>query len=163
MLYVTCYITDVSQFRGLRVIYNTGFGLADWIYWHFIHITRDYRQYGAITDLRTLQFTFAHAQELSAFTSRILATGFQQSHCHFNSHMESSFHSQIPFLPLFCSYQFRRLDSIRFDSIPPLPSSYPGRLASRNSTYHFRLLFRTGEHFCITTVYGPRREHSLYC
>jgi hypothetical protein len=28
--------------------------------------------------------------------------------------MKSSFHSRIPFLPLFCNCQFRRLDSIQF-------------------------------------------------
>jgi hypothetical protein len=37
-----------------------------------------------------------------------------QSHCYFRSHMKSSFHSLIPFLPLFCSCQFQRLDSIQF-------------------------------------------------
>jgi hypothetical protein len=40
--------------------------------------------------------------------------------------MKPSFHSLIPFLPLFCNYQF--------SSIPLLPNSYPGTLASRNST-----------------------------
>jgi hypothetical protein len=36
------------------------------------------------------------------------------SHCNFKSSMKSSFHSLIPFLPLFCSCQFRRLDSAQF-------------------------------------------------
>jgi hypothetical protein len=40
--------------------------------------------------------------------------------------MKSSFHSLIPFLPLFCNRQL--------SSIPLLPSWYPGRLAPRNST-----------------------------
>jgi hypothetical protein len=44
-----------------------------------------------------------------------------------------------------------------------LPSSYPGRLASRNSTLLSRLLFCTAEHFLITTLHGPHRKHSLYC
>jgi hypothetical protein len=34
-------------------------------------------------------------------------------HCHLKSHMESSFHSLTPFLPLFCNCKFRRLDSIQ--------------------------------------------------
>jgi hypothetical protein len=42
--------------------------------------------------------------------------------------MKSSFHRLIPFLPLFCNCQL--------NSIPLLPSPYPGRLASRNSTLH---------------------------
>jgi hypothetical protein len=44
----------------------------------------------------------------------------------------TSFHSLIPILPLFCNCQFRRLDSIAL-----LPSPYPGRLASQNSTRLF--------------------------
>jgi hypothetical protein len=80
----------------------------------YIHTTQDYRQYSAITDLHTLQFTVTHALGFSAYTSRILAVEIQQSHCHFKSHMKSSFDSLIPFLPLFCSCQFRRLDSIQF-------------------------------------------------
>jgi hypothetical protein len=84
------------------------------------------------------------------------------------SHMKSSLHSLVHFLPLFSSCQFRRLNSI-----PLLPSSYPGRLASWNSTLHFRLLLYTrlllllGCVFwlCpfITPRHGPHRKHSLYC
>jgi hypothetical protein len=40
--------------------------------------------------------------------------------------MEPSLHSLIPFLPLLCSCQL--------SSVPLLPSLYPDRLASRNST-----------------------------
>jgi hypothetical protein len=94
----------------------TDFGLHDWIYCTlYIHTTRDYRQYSAIAILHNLQFTVPHALGFSVFTSRILATDLSQPHCHFNSHMKPSFHSLIPFLPLFCSYQFRRLDSIHFE------------------------------------------------
>jgi hypothetical protein len=50
--------------------------LDDWIYWHLIHSTWDYRQYSTITDLHTLQFTVTHTLGFSVFTSRILATGF---------------------------------------------------------------------------------------
>jgi hypothetical protein len=39
----------------------------------------------------------------------------------------------------------------------------PGRLASRNPTFHFQLLFCFTEHLLITTLNGPRRTHSLYC
>jgi hypothetical protein len=66
----------LSRFRGCYVTNKTGFGLDDWIYWHLIYITRDYRQYSAIADLHTLQFTVTHALEFSVFTSRILATDF---------------------------------------------------------------------------------------
>jgi hypothetical protein len=68
----------------------------------------------AIAILHTLRFAAAHALGFSVFTSLIQAKHYQQSHCHFKSHMKSSFHSLIPFLPLFCNCHFRRLDSIQF-------------------------------------------------
>jgi hypothetical protein len=104
----------------VRVTYKTGSGLNDWIYWHLIRSTRDYRQYSAIAVLHTLQFTVTHALGFSVFTSCILATDLSQSHCHFQSHTKSSFHSLTPFLPLFCSCQLNSF-----------PSSSLGRLASR--------------------------------
>jgi hypothetical protein len=51
--------------------YKTGFQLDDWIY---LFTTPDYRQYSAIADLHTLQFTVAHEIGFSVFTSRIQAT-----------------------------------------------------------------------------------------
>jgi hypothetical protein len=44
----------------------------------------------------------------------------------------------------------------RLNSIPLLQSSYPGRLASRNSTQFF-----STELFFITILHGPRRNQSL--
>jgi hypothetical protein len=61
--------------------------------------------------------------------------------------MKSSFRSLIPFLLLFCNW--------KLNSIPLLPSSYPGRLGSRNSTQFF-----WSELFFITTFHGPRRKHN---
>jgi hypothetical protein len=81
--------------------------------------------YRAIADLHTSQFTVTHALRFSVFTSRILETEFITV-CHFKPNRKPSFHSLIPFLPLFCNCQL--------NPIPLLPSSYPGRLASRNST-----------------------------
>jgi hypothetical protein len=83
----------------------------------------DYRQYSAIAGLNNFQLHTALG--FSIFTSCILATDLQQSHCHFKSHIKPSFHSPIRFSPVFCNCQL--------SSIPLLPSSYPGRLASRNS------------------------------
>jgi hypothetical protein len=87
-----------------------------WIGWLDLlaHNTRNYNQYSAIVDLHALQFTVTHALGFSVLTSRVPAEDLQQSHCHFKSHMKSSLHSLIPFLPLFCSCQFRTLDSIQF-------------------------------------------------
>jgi hypothetical protein len=60
-----------------------GVWIEYWIYWHLIYTTRNYRQYNAIADLDTLQFTIAHTLNFSVFTSRILATDLPQSHCNF--------------------------------------------------------------------------------
>jgi hypothetical protein len=128
-------------------------GFLDWMigFIDTLYTPLNYRQYSAIADLHALHFTVTHALGFSVFTSRILTTDLYQSHCHFKSHMEPSFHSLIPFSPLFCNCQFRRLNSI-----PLLPSSYPGRLASRNSTQFFTIEF-----FSITTLHRSRRKRSL--
>jgi hypothetical protein len=70
---------NIITCRGLCVTYKTGSELYDWIYYNlYIHITRDYRQYSAITDLHTFQFTVTHAPGFPVFTSRILATDLSQ-------------------------------------------------------------------------------------
>jgi hypothetical protein len=104
--------------------------------------------YNAISGLHTSRFTVTHALGFSVFTSRILSTDLLQYHCNFKSHTKSSFHSLIPFLPLFCNCQL--------SSVPLLPSSYPAWLASRNSTQFF-----STEIFFITILHGSRRKHSL--
>jgi hypothetical protein len=60
------------------------------------------------------------------FIRRIPATDLSLSRCYFTSYMKFSFHNLIPFLPLFCN--------CHLNSITLLTSSYPGRLASRNSS-----------------------------
>jgi hypothetical protein len=71
----------------------------------YFHTVRDYRHYGTITILLTLQFTAAHdALGLWVFTSHLLAMGLSQSHWHFKSHMKFSLHSLIPFLPLLLNH-----------------------------------------------------------
>jgi hypothetical protein len=99
----------------------------------------------------TLQFTVIHALGFSMFTSRILATELEVSHCHSKSHMKSSFHSPIPFLPLFCNCQFRRLDSIQF-----LFSQTHILVGWRLETQ-----FISTQFFLLTTLHGPCRKHSL--
>jgi hypothetical protein len=146
----TVIVKNIVTSRGLCVTYKTGYGLDAWTYWHLIHTqlgTTGY--YSAITDLRTLQFTITHALGFSVFASRILAMALWRSHCHFRSHKKSSFHSLTPCLQL-------PIPKTRLDSIPLLPSSYPGRLAPRNST-----LFFSNEPFFITTLHWRRRKHSL--
>jgi hypothetical protein len=74
---------------------------------------------------------YTHTLGFSVFISLILATDLSQPPSNFKSHMKCYLHSLIPFLPLLCIWQFRRLESF---STPLLPSPYPGRLAPRNFT-----------------------------
>jgi hypothetical protein len=120
-----------------------------------------------LTPYRVTQFGTAGNTELSLFyrlyssplhthydSQSSLVVSWQRIykpfHCHFKSHLKSSLRRQIHFLSLFCNCQFRSLDSILF------PSSYPGSLASRNSTQFFSI-----ELFFITTLHVSRRKHRL--
>jgi hypothetical protein len=59
------------------------------------------------------------------------------------------------------------IPNTRLNSIPLLPSSYPGRLASRNSTHHSTTTLSTTTYsndlLCpfITPRHGSRRKHNL--
>jgi hypothetical protein len=89
-------MNSVIVLSRVGVTNKTGFGLDDWIYCTlYIHT---FRVYSAIIILHTFQFNVAHTLGFSVFTSRVLATGFSQSHCNFKSHMKSSLQSPIPFL-----------------------------------------------------------------
>jgi hypothetical protein len=58
------------------------------------------------------------------------------TYCNFKPHVKSSWHSLIPFPSLILQLP---IPKTRINSIPLLPSSYPGRLASWNLTLHSRL------------------------
>jgi hypothetical protein len=66
--------------------------------------------------------------------------------------MKSSLHRLISFLPLFCNCEL--------NSLPLLPSSYPGRLASRNSSQFYAANASYGIVSC-NTLHGLGRKHSL--
>jgi hypothetical protein len=70
--------------------------------------------------------------------------------------MKSSLPHLIPFLPLFCQLP---IPKTRLNSIPMLPSSYSGRLASRNSTNSNDLLCP----FYNAPVRTTQRTQPLYC
>jgi hypothetical protein len=137
------------------VTYKTGSGLDNWIYCTvYIHTVRDYRQYSAVTVLHTFQFTVAHALGFSVFTSCILATDLSQSHCHFNSHMKSSWYSLIHFLPFLLNHF--RLTSPELDQIP---------IPSRLLHFTLQLLFSTSSRLLTVPSYNssartPRKTPS---
>jgi hypothetical protein len=91
-------------------------GFVDTLYTYL----RTTGNYSAIADLHTLQCTVTHALGFSLFTSRILTTDLSQSHSHFISHMKSSFHGLIPFLPFFSQSHwtviFRTLTQMNYSS-----------------------------------------------
>jgi hypothetical protein len=123
--------------------------------------TWDYRQYSDIAIPHTFYFpvththTHTHTLRFSVFTSRILATDISQSRRNFKSHLKSYFHILIPFLPLFCNYQFRRLDSLQFlCSQAHIPAGWC--LETRLST-----LCCSTELFFITTLHGPQGKHRI--
>jgi hypothetical protein len=76
-------------------------------------------------------------------------------HCHFKSHVKSSFHSLIPFLPLFCSCQFRRLDSIQF-LCSQAHTTAGWHIETRLTSLNWTLLYN---HFERTT----QKTQLLYC
>jgi hypothetical protein len=92
-----------------------------WIGWldllHFIHSQSSGLQAITAYSYSThFPVHVTHALGFSVFISLILVTDLSQSHCNFYSHMKSSCHSVIPFFPLLCNCQFRRLDSIQLQA-----------------------------------------------
>jgi hypothetical protein len=87
--------------------------------------------------LHTFQFTVTHAVGFSVFTSLIPLQRIYHSFPVTSNHTWSQFAPPNSFLAhiLWLSIPRTRLHSV--------PSSYPGRLASRSSTLHFRLDYCT--------------------
>jgi hypothetical protein len=135
------------------VTYRTCVGLDDWIYCNlYFHTVRNYRQYSPIAILHTFQFTVTHALGFSVFTSRILATDLSQSHCHFNSHVKSSWHSLI----LSCCFFSIALDC-------HLQNSTQFFSFSITSLHDYCSLLRRIVWLCplITPRHGPHGKHCL--
>jgi hypothetical protein len=102
------------------VAYRTGFGLDEWIYCtlyihnsglQIIQRSRYSTHFAVHRSTRT---------RIPAFTSRILATELQQSHCHFKSHMKSSLQCKY-FLTIILQLP---IPKTRRNLV--IPSSYPG-------------------------------------
>jgi hypothetical protein len=120
---------------------------------HLIHSTRGYRQYSAnAISLPPLHTHYGSQSSLVVSLRRIYnSLSLQITHEVFFSQTHS-FLAIILQLPI---------TKTRLNSIPLLPVSYPGWLASRNSTLHSRLLLPASELFFITTLHGPRRKPGL--
>jgi hypothetical protein len=101
------------------------------------------RNYSAIVDLHTLQFTVTHKLGFSVFTSRILVTDFNTGTVtgSLNHTLQISLYystykvfSSQPDVQLPTELHSVILTPQFFKSVPLLPNSYPSGLASRNST-----------------------------
>jgi hypothetical protein len=139
------YIHILSRAGGLCVTYKTDFELD-------IGFIAPYTcNYSAIAVLQTLQFTVPHTLSFSVLTSHILATDLYQSVTSNHTWIicTNSFLAIILQLPI---------PKTRLNSIPLLPRSYPGKLASRNSILHNCCSI---ELFFITTLHGPHGKHRL--
>jgi hypothetical protein len=115
-----------------------------------IHTTRDYRQYSPAANLHTFQFIAAHALGFSIFSSRILATELQQYHCHFTSHIKTSFHCLISFLQLF-STQFS------FSASKLIPRQ--ARVSKLDSSLHCCQLRNSS----LLPLYTEQAENTVFC
>jgi hypothetical protein len=118
------------------------------------------------------QFTVIHVLVFSVFTSRILATDLSQSHYHLNSHMTSSWHSLIPFLPFpaaaisedsaqfssdYCSVLLQLLNSqFQFCNLVSLATN--GLDPVENTVFYGQVLLC----YLVTRWSWVHREHSSY-
>jgi hypothetical protein len=77
----------------VEVIYKTGLGLDDWIYWHLIHSTRN-------SELQVTQ-RYRYSAHFQFTVTHALVVSWQRisKSLSFQSYMNSSLHSLIPFLP----------------------------------------------------------------
>jgi hypothetical protein len=123
-------LSSMSEWvKWLRISYNTGFELGNWICWHLIPSTRDYGQYSAIADLHTLQFTVTHALGFSVFTAHIVTTYFMTVSLSIQITHKVFFPQPNSFLSIILQMPTQFSSSV--------PISYPGRLGSRNSIQFF--------------------------
>jgi hypothetical protein len=113
----------------------TGSGLDGWIYWRLLcTISLNYKQYSAIADLHTFQFTVAHALGFSGSTNRILATDLNTGSIASNHYLT------------YC-----HLLPTGHSTGTPLPILHSNLLVKVKAT----------NRLVIYTRHGPRRKHSL--
>jgi hypothetical protein len=157
-------IIIMSRIRGVYVTYTLRL-VSDWIYCHLIHSTRNYKQLQRYHWSTHFTVTVTHA--LGSQSS--LVVPWQRIYKCLTvtaAHMKSSLHSQFVSCHLFsitydyhlCQFPAETANSeTRLSSL--LPSSYPGRLASRNSTDSNDLLCPFYNNSARTTQKTP----PLYC
>jgi hypothetical protein len=109
----------------------------------------------ALSLICTLYSSPLHTHYGSVFTSRILATDYSQFHCNYTSHMQSSFHSLTPFLPLFCQLADSK-DSTQFSSCAPRFIPWQAGVSKLDSAlYAARLSFSTWSRLLTVSFYDP--------
>jgi hypothetical protein len=156
---VVCFAATGLHAKILSRVVVTIDGVLDWMIGFNApdrFTTRDYRQYSAITDLHTLQFTVAHALGFSVFSSRILATDFTTVSLSLQITHEVFFVPPKSFLAIILQLP---IPKTRINSIPHILAGW------RPDTRLFTLL--TARLYCrtllVTTLHGPRSKHSFYC
>jgi hypothetical protein len=117
----------------------------------------------------SLFYTLTHAIGFLVLTSHILATYSLQSHYHFKSHMKSSFHCLIPFLPFLVNHLWLpspELNPFLFQGHIQAGWNLENRPFTLDySALHLLLLSTSSRLLCpfMTSRHGPHKKHSLYC
>jgi hypothetical protein len=101
--YTTWYCHDV---------WVTVDGVLDWMIGFIARYTFTARDYRQLQRYRWSTYFTVHRYARTRILS--LHKSYPGNGCDFKSHMKSSFHGLTPFLPLFCSCQFRILGWVQF-------------------------------------------------
>jgi hypothetical protein len=151
----------LSRVGGCCVTYKTGsVGLDDWIYWHFIHTTRGYRQYSAIADVRTVH-RYTRTRILSLHWS-YPCNGFISVTVTSN-HTWSILYTANFFLSFHYSATAKSEDSTEFNSSAPRLLPWQAGVSELYSTQFYAATASFGNlsyiHFARTT----QKTQPLYC
>jgi hypothetical protein len=129
---VTCILSRVGVWTC--VIYKAGSGLDNWINWHLVHTTRDYRQYSAIVVLHTSQITVTQALGFTVIPNCILQRNYDS--------LSLQITHEVFFAPpnsLSCHYSTaaNSEDSTQFNSSAPKLKLRQAGVSKLDSSLHF--------------------------
>jgi hypothetical protein len=135
----------------------------DWIYCTLYSIFTQFGTTGnrALSLMYTVYSSPLHTRLDSQSSLVVSWQLIYHSLTNFKSRVMPSFHSLTPFLPLFCSCQFRRLDSIKFlCSQAHIPAGW--RLETRLFTsYYYSVFLKRAYLSLYNPRHGPCWKHYL--